>query len=406
MLSKNTMYKDTFWVITAQIAGIAIALCINVILTRFLSQTDFGYYQLTLAYVTIANFLTLPGFNQSNIKGGAKGYDNIFFPTLKYRALGSVVGIIIFLCIGSLFIFVWNKQTLGSLLLIGSLFFPIYPFLQFDSLLIGKRRFDLSRGLFVSSQVLRLLLIGGAAIITKNLKFVLLMTVITQAAYALVGFVVTQRIISRVERNIKFEKGLLNLGIKMTLIGIWSAIAGRIERVILGMMDPKLLAVYHIGAIIPRKIRDNAKPILSVPSTHWLKLSKEENLSKVKKNWWKFVLFGSSLTILLWFTSPYFIPLLFGNKYLESIMITQWLSISITFIFLQTMILNVAVYQGEENFFIKLFVFQSILKVGLFSILIPHFKLNGAVASILSSEILICIISLVWFVNSIRAMRS
>jgi O-antigen/teichoic acid export membrane protein len=395
------MYKDTFWVTAAQIMGIAIALSINVILTRCLSKPDFGFYQLALAYVNVVSILTLPGFNQANIKGGAKSYDNIFFPTLKYRAIGSVIGIMVFLCVGSLFIFVWNREALGFLIIIGSLFFPICPFQQFDSLLMGKRRFDLSRGIFIVSEILRLLLIAIVAITTKNLRLIFITTIIAQAIHALGGFWITLKVMKLVKKNVQFEKKLLSLGIKMTLIGVWSIIAGRIERIMLGMMDPKFLAVYHIGAIVPRGIRGRAKPILSVPSTHWLKLSKMENLVKIKKNWWKFVLFGSLLAAFLWFTCPYFIPKLFGNQYMESVRITQWLSISMVFIFLQTMILNVAVYQGEENFFMKLFAFQSILKIGLFLILIPYFNLNGAVISILSAETIIFFVSLVWFINRV-----
>jgi len=403
MLLKK-IYKDTFWVVTAQITGVVIAIGINAILTRYLSKSDFGNYQLALAYVNIANFLTLPGFNQSILKGSSKNYDNIYTVTLRYRAFASLFGVMVFLCIGSFFIFFWHKQTLGILLLIGSIFFPLYPLQQWDALLMGKRRFGLSRSLFVFFQLLRLLFIGLSAVITRNLKIIFIMTIVAQAIYTIIGFIITSKIINRSSKDVKIEKGLIKLGIKMTFIGVFSIIAKQLERIILGMMDPKLLAVYHIGANIPFKIKENTKPILSVPTIHWIPLTKEKNLVKIKKNWWIFILFGSVSTLILWFLSPYFIPFLFGRHYIESVMITKWLSITLSFLFFQTMLLNVAVYQGEENFFMKLSIGQSILKIGLFSVLIPYFKLIGVLISIISSEVIIFVISLFWFIHKIKNM--
>ncbi len=131
-------------------------------------------------------------------------------------------------------------------------------------------------------------------------------------------------------------------------------------------------------------------------------LSEKDNLEKIKKYWWIFVLLGTLLFLMMFLGSQYFIPLLFSNKFYDSIWIAKWLSVSLIFIFVQTMILNLAVYQGSEKFFQKIQILSSVLKLILYAILIPFYFLRGAVFSIIISELLIFIIVITWFFKKVK----
>lgn len=396
------MVRDSVWVFAVQAIGILAVLALNAILARNLSIKDFGYYQLVLSYIFLFNFVSLPGFSQANIKGAAKGIDSVLYLSYRYSLLGSLFGFVGCLIAGGLLYFNFELKTLGFLFMVGSVYFPLFSLNLFDSFLIGTRRFGLSRILMIINSLMGLLFIGAIAFFTKSIAAVFITAIMIKALYVFTGFLKTSKLIQRQELQESDSRYYIKYGWRMTFIGIFGTVSNQLEKVILGTLNPVYLSYYFIGALIPRKIRDNSKVLLSVPATYWITLSRAENIERVKKYWWVFVGTGFLCFVTIYFGSPFFIPLIFGERYKESVGVAQWLSVSIIFAFLHTMILNIAVYQGDETFFTKISITGSVLKMSLFLILIPLYQVHGVIASIVGTELVMFIVVLAWFIKNIK----
>ena len=172
-----------------------------------------------------------------------------------------------------------------------------------------------------------------------------------RAVSVVVILTIVKRRLSRQPRDPQFEQSLLKQGWQLSGLSIFNVIAGRIDRIILGMMDPKLLALYHIGGIIPNKIKKCVKSLIAVPAMHWSTLSKKENLKKIQKHIFKFFLLGSVLALAIWYIVPWFIPFLYGESYQESVTIARWLCIILPVLFPGTIILNVDIFQDKSYLF-------------------------------------------------------
>ncbi len=396
------MLRDSLLVFCAQGVGIILALALNAILVRFLSIEDFGYFQLVLSYIFLFSFVSLPGFTKVNIKGAAKGIDSVLHLSYRYSLLGSFFGFAGCLIAGGLLYFISELKILGFLFMVGSVHFPLFSLNLFDSFLIGKRRFDISRILMVINSLMGLVFVGAVAFLTKSLAAVFITATIVKIMYVLTGFFKTNKIIQRQKLEEGDRRYYIKYGLRMTLLGILWTVSNQLEKIILGTLNPSYLSYYFVGALIPKKLRDNSKALLSVPTTYWIKLSRVENEERVKRYWWVFVGIGFICFVTLYFGSPLFIPLIFGERFTKSIWVTQWLSTSIVFVFLQLMISNIAIYQGDEAFFTKISIIGSVLKISLFLILIPLYKVHGVVISIVGTELFVFLIALLWFLKNIK----
>lgn len=396
------MLRDSVWVFTTQGIRILAALALSAVLARNLSVKDFGLYQLVLSYIFLFNFVSLPGFSHVNIKSAAKGIDSVFYLSYRYSLLGSLFGFAGCLITGGILYFIFDSTTLGFLFMVGSVYFPLSTLNLFDSFLVGTRRFGLSRILMIINSLMGLIFIGAIAFFTKSLVAVFITAIMIKALYVFTGFLKTNKLIQRRELQESDSRYFIKFGLRMTFIGIFGTVSNQLEKVILGTLNPVYLSYYFIGSLIPRKIKDNSKAILSVPAIYWIKLSRSENIERVKQYWWIFAGAGFFCFCILYFGSPFFIPWIYGERYKEAVWVTQWLSFSIIFHFLNIIILNIVAYQGDEILLTRISVTGSILKIVLFLILIPLYQVQGIIASIVSTEVIMFIVVLVWFIKNIK----
>ena len=81
---------------------------------------------------------------------------------------------------------------------------------------------------------------------------------------------------------------MLKQGWQLSGLSVFNVLVGKIDRIILGVINPELLAVYYIGGVIPIKIRNTVKSLITVPLMHWAALNKKENLKKINQHILKF----------------------------------------------------------------------------------------------------------------------
>jgi O-antigen/teichoic acid export membrane protein len=380
-----------------QFVGSVAAVGLNALLARSLTREEFGEYQLVLSWLAISHIICIPGFSQSNLKGASQGNDRILSLTVQSSRYGSLVGTTGFLAVGLWLMLVQQNARTGLLLLIAAPYFFSFSYGLFDSFLMGKQQYFQSRQLYLAHQIGRLLLLGSAALLSREVIVVLAADVVTQLTYTMIGYRVASRYKVERSRTPEAEGALIRLGWKMTVAALATTVGSRIERVILGAMDPRLLALYHIGELVPRRVKDQGKPLLVVPITQWARMERVYHVEGIKKHWWIFGGLGILAFGVLFFASEYLITLVFSAEYAEAVWITRMLSFSLIFTFLEMMMLSVAIYQGAEDLFQRIQSGSAVLRIVLILALLPLFSIAGVVAATLTVDLLRFVVVSRWF---------
>jgi O-antigen/teichoic acid export membrane protein len=400
------MVKDALWVGGGQLLSILTALALNSILARSLIQTEYGIYQLAFSYLAITQIFTLPGMNTAIIKSVVKNYDKFVLLGLRRSFYGSFIGLILLIGGGLLILILKENKELGYLLLLVGGIFPIFSFEKYDAVLVGKRKFALSRKLNIGVNISSLILVGGVAFFTKNLFYTFTTACGVRMLFILLGMYLVKDIIFSKANSIKAEnKKYLSFAWKQTLIVIWGIIGKHIEKVILGMLNPATLAIYHVGAMIPQRVKDNLKVLLGVPTTHWASKTKEENIYKVRKYWLLFGGIGSIVFLVIFLFAPAFIPFLFGSAYKNSVPIAIILSIPIPLRILDIMMLNINLYQEDGKVYRKIIVVALLVKLTILFLFLKKYKIWAAVASALVQDLLISILAVIYFIKKLKEVK-
>lgn len=378
---KHHMFKDSAAIFTVQIALAVFGLLLSAVLARSLSVEDMGRYALIFSYAAIGQITSLPGMNSVISKGILKDYDPIFYSALKRSVISSGAASLILLAAGGMLLFSDAAREIGLTMIMVSPFLPVSGFDKYESFFQGKREFVVSRKISFFSNLANLIVVGAAAFFTKSLAPVIAALIIIRIATIIFCFRVIGKMIVQRPADMEFERALLKQGWQISVVSIYNVIVGQLDRIILGAIDPKMLAVYHIGSILPRRIKDNIKVILVVPITYWAKLSKNENLKRIKKHGLKFFLLGSALSLIIWVIAPWFIPFLYGENYMDSVGIARWLSLTLPVLFLGTVVLTVDLYQGDTRFNQKVEIGTQTFYIIALAVLVPFFGIYGVVAA-------------------------
>jgi O-antigen/teichoic acid export membrane protein len=378
---KHHMVKDSTAIMAAQIVSIFLSMLMGVVLARSLSLKGMGYYQLILSYLAIANLAALPGMNSMISKGILKDYDPIYYAVLKKSVLSTIIFSVLMLAAGGVLLYLFPSKPAGWIVMVVGVFLPVLGIEKYESFLQGKRNFVLSRKIFVVSGFVNLFVVGIAALLFRNIAAVIAALFISRTAVNLVCLRLVASRVSKKDKDPEIERALTKQGWRMNSLSVFNLVVGQIDRIILGAINPAVLAIYYVGSVLPRKIKDNVKVLLIVPITHWAKLSKEQYFTRIRLHWVKFVLFGTALAVVIWIIAPWFTVLLYGEKYLESVIIARLLSLLLPVIFIGTVVLNADIYQGDSVFYKRTTIYTQLFYLAALALLVPRYGIYGVVAS-------------------------
>jgi O-antigen/teichoic acid export membrane protein len=269
---------------------------------------------------------------------------------------------------------------------------------MFDPILLGRRKFVASRVIALGSTLLQTVLIGGTAWLTNDLQCILVAFFVSRILSIAIGWLCAKKLLHHRPANPGFMKELVAQGWRLSLLGVFGQCVNYVDQIIIGALDPSALALFHIGGLLPKRIREQLKGILVIPICCWGSESAATNIRKIKDNAMNLFLLGCVLVIGLYFALPYCIPLFFSEKYSEGVWIGQWLSLILVLNPLTIMIWSYDLYQGNGIYYAKQVTFVRVFTLVLQFIVIPIFHLEGAVACMLASELVSFLLAL-WLLH-------
>jgi O-antigen/teichoic acid export membrane protein len=378
-------------------------MALSVIIARSLTVDSMGKYQYYLSFIVFFRFITLPGMNTAITKGVLKGYEPFLFTAIKKALKVSIIFSIGCIIVAYIIYIITNDYTLFIALLIVSVFIPLRSIQKFDPFITGKKKFFQSRIIVIISTIIQFITLSTTVYLTKNIHYLIIALFVSNMIGTFLQYIVAKHYYSPGTKDKSVERKLYKMGMKFSFLQVFNQIVGSIDRIILGTMSPSYLAIYHIGSLFPRVIKDNIKVMLSVPIIHWGSGDKKENLLKIKKYGLPTLLLGFSITALIWMTADNLIMFFYGEKYFESIIIVKLLSLSIGLRFLSGLIEFENIYQSDGRFYAKQLIIIKSLYLLFLVIFISKFQVMGAVYAFLLTDIITFTTSLIYFIKTSKA---
>ena len=361
------------------ILSIILGLLTTYLLSNYFSIEDFGKLQLLLTLIGIFSIFNLSGFDIVIQKQIFNKNDDIVKYVLKNIMPFSLILMTIVLAV------TYFLTEYKDLLLFVFIITSITLFDKTNAILNAKLKFKELRYLELFTKIFLLFL--AILSLVFNLDIFHYIVVFTLVSITTIGFFISYRylnnhIIEKTDFN-----SIKNEGIKTSLSAAYTIIANWSERLILGLIDPKILAIFVIGQLFPRVLKDNVKVLLTPTLNSWASQGFEHYKSMIHKYQIFLWIFGFSVYIVMYVMVDFIISNYF-IKYEESILIAQLLAIPLIFKFIITMKMSAMSLSDYTYVFNKINNLVSAFKLILSLILIPIFHLNGAIISILFIEFL------------------
>ncbi|MBA7469901.1 hypothetical protein ES707_05177 [subsurface metagenome] len=321
--------RNEFWVYLRQGVLLIVGLATVVAFARLAPKEIYGQYNFIFAILAIVALVSIPGLDNAVLRSVARGNDGNYTEAVKTKFLWSLLGIPVLLGTGAYY-YHYGTPIIGICLMISSVFFPfIYAPEIWKGFVQGKRRFDLmAKYGSMQSTVNAAAIIAILFLNPTHLVLIVVAHLAVTACLTCFFYLRSQRYIeNKVEDN-----ECVRYGYFLTTANIVTTLVQNIDKILIGiLLGAPQLAIYSIALVVPREIRVLLKPAWTpfVPkfSQDWVKMTYIQEKAR------RFILplalatLGGSL--LYWFFIDDIMLLFFSSKYMESIIYSRILLLSI-----------------------------------------------------------------------------
>lgn len=387
--------KGGFWLTLGQVISSASVFITSIAFANLLDPEIFGIYKYILSIASLLAITTLTGMDSSMAQSISRGYEGDLQTGIKEKMKWGVFGSGISLLIAGYYYFQGNIPISLSFLVV-SVFMPFMESVDaYNSLLWGKKLFKTQTYYNIIKKIVSLVSIVGILFITQNISIILTVYFLA-IIIPNIGFL--YRTIKKYQENRSTDGGMISYGKKLSFIGIMGIVIAELDRIIVFQyIGATNLAVYSIATAPTDQIKGVFKNIntLAMP-----KIS-QKTPEEVKKNIWKklTILFILSVLVvgLYIVIAPIFFKIFFP-KYIESIIYSQILSISLIPVILSSFLYTILEAQKSTQEIYNYNIYSNIFNI---IVLIPLIYYAGLWGAILT-RILTRIFTLILTINSIK----
>ena len=376
----NEVLRKTIWISGIQILIVTVNFAANIVLARSMDVEDFGSYHALIAWAAAGAAFGLPGMNVAITRGCLKNYDRFYWWAQKKAVVSSIGGGLL-VSIGGLVLFIIEggfTAKCGFLLLIAASI-PLSGFQGIDSALVGKGEYRLSRFLALIGAVLTFVFTVSIALTIKQTEWVFIGFLGAKSLTIAVGYFWVKKKLSESPPAPELEDSLMRQGWRQVGVGVFALIVSQVDRIILSIMSPAVLAIYHIAILLPQRAVGSSRVLLGVISADWGKRTDEENLERIKKKIHVMLLGGVMGAAIIALLLTWIIPLMFGEGYRESVFLGQLFCVSIIFSIPMAFYLAYEQFQHDGEFSQKLEIKRALIFLPLAAVLALFYGVWGLI---------------------------
>jgi len=376
-----------------QFIGVICGLIISYVFGHFTSKQLFGEYNLILSVFGFLTIITLPGVDNYLTRSIAQGYESSYVKAVKAKLLLSLLGLGI-LSIISKYYHLQGQEVLGSAFLVTALLFPLYHApLLFNEFLTAKLQFKTLTIFLSLSSMITAVLTVIAILLKGSLSLIVGFYFLGTVVPGIVAFLYSFRFYKKSQK--KEDKTLIKYGLFNTLLTIIPWSTGYIGQILIGtFLGPEQLAVFVVANKLPMYIQKNLFVFYKPVTAKLAHQSYKQHVETIKTHMVKFLGLGALLTLAIFITSPYVIKFIFTATYNDAIPVAQVLSLSVLPLPLSWVLGDIVIFQKIKKMRVYGSLFMNILKISLYVILIPIYKVQGLVMVILIERFLSPVINI------------
>ena len=395
---------------SVQVLSVSLGFLYVLLLSKGLSLEDFGKFQFFLAWVAIFRIFAIPGYNVIVTKAVFDQQDPILLTAIKHASV-STLFIIAFILFVS-----WIAQGYGflepehlELLVYICLFTFLAPLEKYDSYLIARRLFSTSRAIVILQAVFNCAFIGGIALAYGDYTRVVLAAFVVKVLTITVGWIFVLKVYhqaikkSLIDSSLALPKGRSNteenLGnaLKYSGVSSFGIVIAQLDRVFLGMIDEKALAIYVIGSYFPKKLKDNFKILFSTLTSYLGYKENRQYLEFISRYKQRFLLWGHVIVGLTVVVSCIVIYFGFPKAGNEAMVICALLFSMMPFVFLCILVHAYSVHKTEGTFYRRIQFRKNMIYMLIISLLIHNAGVYAIVAAVLIADAYMILTTLKYF---------
>ena len=392
-LDLSYFIKGGFWLSIGQISSTLKAFILSLAFANLLSKEIFGQYSFVIATIGLASSFALPGMSYAIIQSIARGYDGTYFKALKQVFRWSWLGSLFLLSIA-----IYGKfsgRIYGAIIfLIVASIFPFYSFKSYYSTLLqGKKRFDVFAKVTSLINIVSMLSIILAVLLTKNLFWIIIATVFIDVILS--GYF-TLFYVKKYIHNDKIEEDSIKFGKRVSFSLTFSNIANYFDSLLiayfLGFSD---LAIFKIVTLLPNQI----KVLINTFTPMLLPKMASENIQKkdLTKHFKKLFLIVIFLILIYLLIAP-FIFKWFYPKYYDYVWLSMIYHLSFVVV-LYILPLNYLIKEKKESLINKFYNCSAVLLIFLSLTGIYFYGLLGAIVARILYRLFLLFITFLFFLK-------
>jgi len=397
--------KGGFFTTLQQIIGVTSGLTVSYLFGHFISKELFGEYNLVLSIISMITFLSLPGIDTALTRSVGQGYDTSLLKSTRLKMYFAFLAIPVLLGFSIFYFLIKQNTGIAIALAIASFFYPLLnTFTLYRSFLVAKHKFGLLALLSSFSSLSFLAAITVAIFFSPTTYGLILGYLVGIVFPSFVSFLLVQRF---VKKSKKKDVGLSSYGAFLTVISILPWISGNLGNVLLGnMLGVEALAVFSVASRFLTAVQKNFAVFYKPATAKLATQSPKEHIETLKHHSWKFILLGIGLCVTLWIATPFLISFFFTKNYHEAISYGRLLSFALIPLPLTFAITDIIIYQKQKQPQIVMSTIPQIIRIILYFILIPLWKINGLVAIIIIDRIIGLLFPLFFVWQSAKKIKS
>lgn len=392
------MKKELLFSLIFNVSMVLISLGFVAYLSKNLSLSDFGNYQFILTLIGVVSILGFNGLNIVINRNILNKKDYIFielFPVVYKIILKIFFVLILFFTFFKILII--NNEKI-DFIIIALLFLPLIGLEKYEAVLYAKQKFKLIRTLNLLNVILYVIFSVVLLHFYDNYLVIFLSMFIVKLVIVLYGFTYSKKIL-----DIKFDNHKLDIAdefkesSKLSFLSFFNLGIGYLDKIIIGFLDAKQLAVYSIAILIPNKVKDQIKLLIVILLQDWAKNGPNIYIEKVR--YYINIILGLSIlfSFLLSWSAKIYIPLLFTDEYLAGIKVIWIVSATIPFI-LSAYIYEFFIITFHNTSFYQVVTYlKQIIYLLLLIVLIPMFDIIGAAFAILIRSFFDFMVNMIYY---------
>ncbi len=387
----NISFKiNLSWLLFDKLFRASLNILLSILFARHLGPENFGVLNYLVAFIFLFNAISSLGMNPvlTNLIVKKKNFNkNLLMSAYHFRFFASLICYIFFILIILTF---HEKEIYLNYSLIAGLIIILKSseilFSYFEAKLLSK--------FIVISQLVGLIFLAFIAffVINKNLNDIYIyygLLVDAVIVFLLINYFYildNKRIFNKFQFN--KIKSLILKSLPVLISSLSIILYMRIDQIMINsLVNEYQLGIYSVSVryveifhFIPKIIMISLLPILLTSKKYVY------DLLKINSIIFKFSIF---LTVLIFLSSDFIIPFLFGNEYSESILITKILSFSLLFVFFGVVNEHWYISKNLQKYYAIYVFLGAILNIIFNYILINKIGIQGAAYSTILTYFLI-----------------